>query len=133
MFEKSLEDAFKKIFKVSKVTFAQPSDSHEQDALFVEVEDAKNTIKDKRAKSMVTGNGIMFGNADKLKFGFFSKAIAKANPNDTRPFFFFDFEANTKQYQNIVQRGFSFVYFFDSQYDPDTGSITSIELELTEE
>lgn len=133
MFEKSLEDAFKKIFKVKKVVYSQPSNAEEQDCLFIEVEDAVNKITDDRAKSMVTGNAIMFGTSDKLKFGFFSKAIAQANHEDTSPFFFFDIEANTKQYQNIVQRGFSFVYFFDSQYDPDTGSITSIELELTEE
>ena len=58
----------------------------------------------------------MFGNNDKLTFGYFSKRIAKSDPEDTKSLFFYDIESNTKRFQNIVQRGFSFIYFFNSQY-----------------
>ena len=76
---------------------------------------------------------MMFGNAEKLPFGFFSKAIKNADDEDTRDLFFFDLENNSRVFRNIVQRGFSFVYFFDSQYDPKVGSITSVDITVTEE
>lgn len=131
MFEHELSEKFKRIFGVKKVTFDQPSDSQEQECLFIEVENSWNTIKDDKAIARVTGNCIMFGNAEKLPFGFYSKRIKQADYNDTKDLFFFDIEANTRRYQNIVQRGFSFVYFFNSQYDPEHGTITSIEFEET--
>ncbi len=131
MFEAALKEKFLKIFNVKKVTYDQPSDSQEQECIFVEIEESRNTIKDGRALARVTGNGVMFGNNAKLPFAFFSKHIAQADSDDTKDLFFFDFEKNTKRYQNIVQRSFSFIYFYDAQYDPDTGEITSIE--FTEE
>lgn len=133
MFESSLRESFKSIFEVKKVSFDQPSDSREQECIFIDIESSKNSIKDGRTVSMVTGNAFMFGNADKLPFGFFSKKIKEASQSLTSPFFFFDLELNTKQYKNIIQRSFGFVYFFDSQYDPETGSITSIDLVTTYE
>lgn len=111
---------------MAKVVFDSPGESQEQDCLFIEVENSWNTFKDGRALSKVTGNAIMFGPNDKLTIGFFSKAIAKAPKTQTKPLFFFDFEENTKRFRNLVQRSFSFVYFFDSQYDPETGSIESV-------
>lgn len=128
MFENPLEAKFKRIFDVKKVTFDSASDSNEQDVLFINIDTAKNTIKDTRQISKVTGRGIMFAQADKLKFGFFDKKIAKA-VEDTRYLFFYDIEENDKLYNNIVQRSFSFVYFFNSQYDPDKGTITDIDFE----
>lgn len=132
MFEKALEEKFKAIFKVAKVTYDQPGSSQEQEALFVEIENSYNSFSDQKEKARVTGKAIMFGNNEKLTFGFFSKAIAQADPNLTKDLFFFDFEANTKRFQNIVQRGFSFVYFYDGQYDPDTGSIEEIDFTVEE-
>lgn len=130
--ESSLQWAFKEIFAVAKVVFDQPGESQEQDCIFIEVENSWNTFKDGRALSKVTGNLIMFGPGDKLTLGFFSRAIAQAPATLTKPLFFFDFEENTKRRGNIVQRSVSFVYFFDSQYDPETGSITSVNFTLEE-
>ncbi len=132
MFESTLEEKLKRIFDVKKVTFAEPGESAEQECIFIGVEHSTNAIKDKRAKAKVTGTISMFGNADKLPFGFFSKRIAQADASDTVDLFFHDFESNTRRYQNLVQRACSFVYFFDSQYDPDTGTITSIDLSTEE-
>lgn len=128
----SLEDVlierFKEIFQVSKVVFDSPGESQEQGCIFIEIENARNTFKDERAISKVTGNAIMFGQNDKLTLGFFSKAIAKADASLTKDFFFFDFEENSKRYRNLVQRSLSFVFFFDTQYDPATGSIENVNL-----
>lgn len=132
MFEKQLESKLKKIFNCKKVTFDQIGESQEQECLFVEIEVAKNIIKDGRTVSKISGSASMFGNNDKLTFGYFSKRIAKSDPLDTKPFFFYDIESNTKRFQNVVQRGFSFIYFFDSQFDPETGSIDSVNF-TTEE
>lgn len=133
MFEKALQEKFKKIFGVAKVTYDQPSDSKEQECIFVEIQSSKNVIKSGRALAMVTGSAMMFGVAEKLPFGFFSKAIKQAPDEDTRDIAFQDFENNSRVYRNIVQRGFSFVYFFDSQYDPKVGSITSVTTTVIEE
>lgn len=128
MFEKQLEEKFQKIFEVKKVTFDVPGESQEQGCLFVEIEDSRNTIKDGRERAKVTGNAVMLARSEALPFGFFSKAIAKASPSDTKDLFFFDFEVNTRRYRDKVQRGFSFVYFFDGQYDPETGSINEVTI-----
>ena len=131
--EDTLKFHFEQIFQVKKVVFDTPGESQEQDCIFIEVENSRNNFKDGRWISKVTGNMIMFAPNDKLMLGFFSKAIAKAPANLTRPLFFEDFEENTKRIQNIVQRSVSFVYFFDSQYDPETGKITSVTFTTTEE
>jgi hypothetical protein len=126
VFEKQLESKFLKIFNCKKVTFDQPGQSQEQECLFVEIEIAKNIVKDGQVISKISGSASMFGNNDKLTFGYFSKRIAKSDPDDTKSLFFYDIESNTKRFQNIVQRGFSFIYFFNSQFDPETGSIDSV-------
>lgn len=132
MFEKQLADDLHRIFKVKKVTYNQISESAEQECLFVEVENVKNTISPPNQRAMVTGTAVMVGQNDKLPFGFYSKAIQEAGHDLTKSFFFYDLESNTRRYQNIVQRGFSFVYFFDGQYDPKVGIINEVEFTFEE-
>ena len=127
MFEASLKNKFKSIFEVKKVTFDDPGDAQEQECLFIEIENARNVIKDDRAKSMVTGSCVLYGNNDKLPFAFFSKKIKEADAALTKDLFFYDIEQNTRTFRNIVARGFSFIYFFDTQYDPDQGTINAVE------
>ncbi len=127
MFEAALEAKFKKIFGVKKVSYDEVSDSQEQECLFVQIEQAKNTIGNGQEKAKITGNCLLFGNNEKIPFGFFSKAIQQADSADTKDLYFFDFEVNTRRYQNIVQRGFSFIYFHRGQYDPEQGTITSVD------
>lgn len=134
MFEETLKNQFGAIFGVKKIVYDSPGNEvAEQDCLFIEVENSWNTFKDGRSLAKVTGTVTMYGPNDKLKFGFFSKAIAKAKPTLTKNLFFFEFEENTKRFRNLVQRSFSFVYFFDSQYDPETGSITSVTFTTEEQ
>lgn len=131
MFEEQMEKKLKRIFKVKKVSYDEPGDSQEQDCLFINVENAMNKISRPKATSKVTGSAVMFANNEKLPFGYLSKCISEAEYEDVRHFHFSEIEDNTRRYQNIVQRGFSFVYFFSGQYDPKVGTITSVN--LTEE
>lgn len=132
MFKNELSDKLKRIFDLKKVSFDQPSNSKEQECLFVEIEKALNSVRDGRVLSRVTGNALVWGPADKIPFGYFSKRIKQADPEDTKDLFFTDIETNVRTYQNIVQRGFSFTYFFNSQYDPATGSIDQVTLTIEE-
>lgn len=128
MFEKALEENLKQIFG-TKVSYNAPSESQEQDLLFVAIDVARPTIKDGKAIARVTGRLHMYSQNDKLTYGFFMKKLKEAKPDWTKPFFFFDFEENTNRYGNICERSANFVYFFNGQYDPDLGNINSITLQ----
>jgi len=132
VFEKELETKFKKIFGIAKVTYDSPGESHEQGCLFIDIDSCKNSIKDGKAVAMVTGNVALYGPAPKMPFGFFSKAIRNAEVEFTKDLFFYDIETNTQRIGDIVQRGFSFIYFFRGQYDPAIGTITSINIAIEE-
>lgn len=125
-------EKLKRIFGVKKATFDFEGESEETECLFIEVEESINVITRPNERAKVQGKCYLYSPSQKLPFGFFSKAIQKADPNDTKDFFFFEFETNSRRYRDKVQRGFSFVYFFDGQYDPDTGSITSVEFSVEE-
>lgn len=136
MFEDSLKALFEGIFGIKKVTFDSPlqkdGEPKEQDCLFIQIEDARNSFKDGQQISKVSGNAYVVSSTEKMPFGFFSKAIDAADSRLTKDLFFFDIETNNQRYRDIVQRGFSFVYFFNSQYDPDIGTITSVDLSFEE-
>lgn len=132
MFEQDLEDKFKAIFNVKKISYDSPGESQEQECLFIQIEEPKFTFKDGGVKALVTGKAIMFGRNDALTFGFFAKCIAQAAAALTKDLFFEDFESNTQRFRDKVQRGFSFTYFFNSQYDPAIGTITSVTTNVEE-
>lgn len=129
MFEKALEENLRGIFHVKKITFDAPSESNEQDVLFVQIAVSNSTIKDGAQIARVTGTLQMFSQNTKLPYGFFAKKLKEAKVSWTKPFFFFDFEENSNRYRDICERTASFVYFFNSQYDPDLGTINSITLQ----
>jgi len=126
VFGAQLAEQLKRIFSVSKVTYAQLRENQEQDCIFVDIESAKSFPKNGTLKSKVTGVGTIFSNYEKIPFGHLNKRIQLADAADTKDLFFFDIDVNTKTYVNLVQRTFSFVYFFSGQYDPDNGTLTSI-------
>lgn len=132
MFEAELQSKLKAIFGAQKVSYDSPGDASEQECLFIEVETANVRITDGKQRAKVSGNCVMFGDNNKLPFGYFTKAIAKADASLTKDLFFFDFEENTRRFKGIVQRGFSFVYFFHSQFDPDIGTITNVDITVEE-
>lgn len=130
--EDSLREKLEAIFKVKKISFNEPGESREQDCLFISIDDSRPKISDNKCRYRISGRCLIYGRNDKVKIGFFSKAISQADADLTKDFFFHDFESNTKTYGEIVQRGFSFVYFFTEQYDPDTGDLTSLTTEVIE-
>lgn len=131
MFEKELKAKLKKIFEMEKVTFEEPADTKEQQALFIDVLTSNVQAREGMASGKVTGTFSIFANSDKMPFGFIAKKIAKANPSDTKDIFFYNVEQNVKYYGNLVERKTGFVYFFSEQYDPEQGEIDSLNDILT--
>ncbi len=132
MFEKNLETKLKRIFGLPKVTFDRPSESQEQEAVFIVIENAKCRVKDGRAIARVTGKLLVYAAIDQLPYGYFSKRIEDADPDDLAGLFFYEFEENRGMFRNLAERSVSFVYLFDEQYDPAVGTITSINFSLSE-
>ena len=130
MFEQELEAKFKSIFKAKKVSFAEPGESQEQGTLFITIEDPKFRFGDANVRARVTGQAVMFGRNDALTFGYFSQCISKASHDLTKDLFFEDIDGNTKRFGDIVQRGFSFTYFFNSQFDPAIGTIEEVDISV---
>lgn len=128
MFEKDLANRFKSIFEIKKVSFNQPApDALEQECLFIDVQTARARVSGGESWARVEGFARVWVNAEKMPFGFFTKKIRMASADLTQDLFFYNFENQTKVYQNIVERRFDFVYFWKGEYDPDQGELTSIE------
>lgn len=128
MFEADLAERLERIFDFRKVSFDVPSESREQESMFVQIENAHVTIKDKIQKARVTGKIRVFASHDKLPYGYFAKRIAGADIEDTECFFFSEIDDNSGQFLNIAERSANFVYFFSSQYNPELGTMTSITI-----
>lgn len=137
MFEKTLTDKFLTIFEVQKVSFDNPGQTpdqdspgtNEQETLFVEITQSQNQIRNGIEHAKVIGKGHMVATNSKLPFGYFSKCIAR-HPSDCSDLYFYDFEDNVRMHHDLVTRSFSFVYFFNSQYDPDIGNINQVDIEV---
>lgn len=135
--EQALTTKFLSIFEVRKVSFDRPDVSHagetlsirEQETMFVNIKAYKPKFREKVEHAKVEGEGVIFANADKMPLGFLSKCIAK-HPDQCKDLFFYDLEQTEKIAENIVSRGFSFVYFFNGQYDPALGIINEITTEV---
>ncbi len=132
MFKTQMANQLKRIFEFDKVTFAIPGESEEQEGLFINVENAQTCVKDARQIARVTGKIHVFAQLNKLPYGYFSKCLAEAELADKSGFFFYDFEENKGTFQNIVERTLSFVYLFDSQYDPAIGTLNEVNLSFAE-
>jgi len=126
VFEENLQKKFEDIFKLKKVTYDLPGESVEQDVLFITINQAKSVIKDTKELSRVEGSCFIYSQRERLKFGYLDKMIQKADPALTKNIFFFNLDTNEKTYQNLIQRGFDFMFFYKNQYDPVKGTITSI-------
>jgi hypothetical protein len=131
MFKKDLSEKLKTIFGFSKVTFDAPSDAFEQDTLFIEISECRSRASQGKAYAKVFGSVIVFSQENKLPFGFFNKRIEKAEHRLTKDLFFFNVdvtnEASPATLVNISERRASFVYFYNAQYDPALGELTTLE------
>lgn len=129
MIEAKLQSLFEKIFDFKKTTFNAPSDSQEQECLFIEIDTVRTNVKDNTVESKVTGKASVYAPSDKLPVMYLAQKIRAANPSLTKDLFFYDFEQNFPMEVNIVKRGFGFVYLFSGQYDPHNDNIESIDIE----
>lgn len=127
MFEKELATLFHRIFGVKKVTYNAPSEEREQEILFIDVVSAPSKVKKSQSTAVVTGNIFMYGNVEKMPFGFFTKKINSADAKDTEHLFFYNREQNGEYIGNLVERRCGFIYYYKGQYDPNAGSITTLE------
>lgn len=131
MFEKDLEARLSRIFGLKKVRYDAPSEAMEQEILFVQIETAHPKIKDQKELARVTGKLHVFATHEKLPYGYFAKSIDSASPEDVAPFFFFDFEENDGKFLNVAERSLSFVFLFNSQFNPAVGTMNQITVETT--
>jgi hypothetical protein len=136
VFRSELSHKLSQIFGFKKTTFDAPSvnstsGSFEQDVLFVEINECSSRITNGKSYARVSGSLIVFSQVEKIPFGFFSKKIQQAESNLTKNFFFYDIDLNPAnspaRIQNITERRIRFVYLYSAQYDPEHGSITSLE------
>jgi hypothetical protein len=133
VFEQSLASKLKRIFDFDKVTYDLPSESQEQEAVFVVVDKCISSIKEQTSYAHVEGKIRVFANAKKLPYGYFYKKIQEADSEDTKDIFFHEFEENVGRYLDIAERSLSFVYFFNGQYDPDKGTINQVDIQVEED
>lgn len=128
MFSQALEEALLKIFAMPKATFAKPRDpAKEQNIIFINVTKSIVRAKEKICKARVEGEITIFAPSMKMPFGFFEKQLYKSEAEDTEPFWFYNMTENSLMTGDIVERKASFVYFYNSEYDPEHGSLTSVE------
>lgn len=136
MFRADLKDKLERIFGFKKTTFGAASDQFEQDVLFVEIQSCKAKPGDGDISAKVTGKIVVYSQDNKMPFGFFNKRIEKADKALTKDFFFYDIDVNNEsspaRLQNISERSCSFVFLFQTQYDPNLGHIESFTLEESE-
>lgn len=132
MFEKRLAEQIGKILDMGKVSFDAPSESQEQEGVFIQVSRARTRVKAARQIAHVVGVIRVFAASNKLPYGYFAKKIEDAPADLKRGLFFYDFEENAGKYRNIVERSVSFQYLFDSQYDPAIGTISTVNLSISE-
>lgn len=132
MFKKELTERLKNIFEIKKVSFDEPSDSYEQDVLFVSVSNSRERVSKDKVTARVDGILRIYTRNDKLLYGFFTKAIERAKASDKDNLFFFgeqDVQSSPARMINLQERIINFNFLFSTQYDPDKGELTSLEVE----
>lgn len=133
MFKKDLLRRLEIIFDFAKTTFDAPSEEFEQDTLFIEIAFARPRMSNKSGgleTAKVVGSLIVYSQDNRLAYGTFSKRIEQAPPAIKRPFFFYDIDtddaSSPARERNIHERRLSFVFLYESQYDPDKGQLTTL-------
>jgi hypothetical protein len=127
------------IFGMEKTTFLAASESYEQDTLFIEITSSRSRVSGVdggKETARVVGTIVVFSQDDRLTYGFFTKRIENASADDKAPLFFYDIDVDDvgslAREQNLHERRTSFVFLYESQYDPDKGTITDLTLTLEE-
>ena len=129
MFRKELKRKLSEIFAMS-VSFQKPSDdTPEQEIIFVEIDDSQSKVTHGKQVAKVNGSLVMYAPQEKLPFGFFTKKINQAGAELNQGFFFYGMDENKKTYVDLVERRCRFVFLYSGDYDPEAGTMTSVEFE----
>lgn len=133
MFRNDLTRRLEKIFGMP-VTFDEVSDDYEQDKIFVEIEVSRSRVSGANGgleTARVVGTMVVYSQANKLPFGFFSKKIGKADSRYSGAIFFYDIDVDLPDSParliNIHERRTSFVFLYNSQYDPSKGELNELD------
>lgn len=133
MFKKDLKNRLSHIFELPVRFEAIDWEAPEQDTLFVEIQRSRPRVQGNRITDKVEGQLIVVSQQEKWTFGMFTKAVERALPQYTKNFFFYEMDTvmpdSPARLQNLQEVRSAFVFLFDSQYDPDKGSLTSLEME----
>lgn len=140
MFRKDLIRRFENIFGFEgRTTFNAYSQEFEQDTLFIEIDSARPKISGANGgleTARVVGQMVVFSQDEVLPYGVFAKKIELAKAEDKSPLFFYDMDVDVPsspaREQNIHERRCSFIFLYNSQFDPDKGELTSLELTIEE-
>lgn len=124
--ENEIVEKLKDIFGV-EVTFDLQSAAQEQAKLWVEIETPRVRITSGIQTARVTGTAIMYAQNEKATLGMMARAIEVAPESLTKNFFFEEPDGNSREYRNIVGRGFRFTYFFRGQFNPPAGTISEVD------
>lgn len=134
MFRNDLKNRLENIFGFKKTTFLAPSQSYEQDTLFIDIQTSKTRVTRKKGGAVtakVTGSLTVFSQDNKLTYGYFNKRIEQADPKFTRGLFFQDIDiddpASDARLQNIHERICNFTFLYSEQYDPSKGDLTELK------
>lgn len=135
MFRKDLMRRLEEIFGLQKTTMFAASSEFEQDTLFVEILSSRSRVSGVnggRETARVVGSLFVYSQEDRLPYGFFAKRIEQAPAAVKAPLFFYDTDVDNVEsearLQNLHERRTSFIFLYDSQYDPDRGSINTVTL-----
>lgn len=138
MFRKDLIRRLELIFGMPKTTMLAASDSYEQDTLFVEILSSRSRTSGAAGGSetaRVVGSLLIYSQEDRLPYGFFAKRIEQAPADLKAPLFFYDSDVDVvdspAREVNLHERRTNFTFFYNSQYDPDRGQLTSLTLPIS--
>lgn len=124
---------------------APDHEAPEQDTLFVTIFDAPVRTGGNVAMAYARVRGVItvFAQAAlgetcgqagmRLPFGYFAKRIAQASRADTDPFFFEseqDIANSPVRMQNLHERQVNFTFLYSTQYDPDRGELSEININV---
>jgi hypothetical protein len=130
LFKKELQRKLEQIFQLQKTTFDTPSDSFEQDTLFIQISNTKQRISDKQIHFRVSGNLTVYSRKSAFPFGFFNTKLDQVKDSALRKGFYLvngDNEIDSAaSFVDVHERRTGFVFTYSAQYDPNQGQMTSL-------
>lgn len=136
MFRADLEARLKKIFGANKIIFDSFNLGKEQEALFVDIDNARDYIITGGRGVLVDGRISICGPADKHKYGWMHSKIEMARKTETETFIFGRNETQIKfQHNNneFIKYDIDFIYRYKVDFNPISAKIESAEINSQEE